>query len=136
MNKKCVMIVDENLPLGLIANTTAVLGAALGKLEGEIIGADVYDLEEHIHRGIVTIPIPILKGNEFLIRELLKQANYYPDEVLVIDFCDLAQSCRDYLEYTDKMKFASEISLKYSGICLYGTRTRINKLTGNLSLLK
>ena len=72
MDRKCVIIVDKNLPLGLIANTTAILGTALGKLEGEIV------------------TIPVLKGDEFLIRELLKQANYYPNEVLVIDFCDLA----------------------------------------------
>ena len=104
MDRKCVMIVDKNLPLGLIANTTAILGTALGKLEGEIVGTDVYDMKEHIHRGIVTISIPVLKGDEFLIRELLKQSNYYPNEVLVIDFCDLAQSCRDYSEYIDKMK--------------------------------
>ena len=25
-NEKCVMIVDENLPLGVIANTAAILG--------------------------------------------------------------------------------------------------------------
>lgn len=54
MDRKCVMIVDKNLPLGLIANTTAILGTALGKLEGEIV------------------TIPVLKGDEFLIRELLK----------------------------------------------------------------
>lgn len=41
MDRKCVMIVDKNLPLGLIANTTAILGTALGKLEGEIVGTDL-----------------------------------------------------------------------------------------------
>ena len=40
MDRKCVMIVDKNLPLGLIANTTAILGTVLGKLEGEIVGTD------------------------------------------------------------------------------------------------
>ncbi|MCY9226305.1 DUF2000 domain-containing protein [Bacillus haynesii] len=28
---KCALIIDESLPLGLIANTAAILGAALGK---------------------------------------------------------------------------------------------------------
>lgn len=28
--RKCVMIVDESLPLGIIANTTAILGNTLG----------------------------------------------------------------------------------------------------------
>ena len=30
-NKKCVMIIDKNLPLGLIANTAAIMGITLGK---------------------------------------------------------------------------------------------------------
>ncbi len=51
MDRKCVMIVDKNLPLGLIANTTAILGTVLGKLEGEIVGTDVYDMKEHIHQS-------------------------------------------------------------------------------------
>lgn len=51
MDRKCVMIVDKNLPLGLIANTTAILGTVLGKLEGEIVGTDVYVLSYHIHQS-------------------------------------------------------------------------------------
>lgn len=136
MDKKCVMIVDESLPLGLIANTTAVLGTTLGKLNVEIVGNDVYDQENQSHRGIVQIPIPILKGDNQIIRTILERTNDYLDEVEIIDFCDLAQSCRDYQEYIDKMKKTSEKSLRYSGICLYGNKKRINKLTGNLPLLK
>ena len=30
-NEKCVMVIDENLPLGLIANTAAIMGITLGK---------------------------------------------------------------------------------------------------------
>lgn len=30
-NKKCVMIIDENLPLGIIANTAAIMGITLGR---------------------------------------------------------------------------------------------------------
>ena len=136
MDEKCVMIIDENLPIGLIANTTAVLGATLGKINKQIIGNDVCDLDNKIHPGIVNIPIPILKSNSQLIRELLDKTNNYLDEISVIDFCDLAQSCKDYEEYTSKMKLTSEKTLNYSGICLFGNKKRINKLTGNLPLLR
>lgn len=136
MDKKCVMVIDENLPIGLIANTTAVLGVTLGKINKEIIGQDVYDLDNNIHPGIVNIPIPILKANNQIIRDLLDKANDYLDEVSIIDFCDLAQSCRDYEDYTLKMKHTSENTLNYSGICLYGNKKRINKLTGSLPLLR
>ena len=30
--EKCVMILDERLPVGLIANTAAILGITLGKM--------------------------------------------------------------------------------------------------------
>lgn len=30
-NEKCVMVIDEQLPLGLIANTAAIMGITLGK---------------------------------------------------------------------------------------------------------
>ena len=30
-NEKCVMVIDEHLPLGLIANTAAIMGITLGK---------------------------------------------------------------------------------------------------------
>ena len=30
-NEKCVIVVDEELPLGIIANTAVILGITLGK---------------------------------------------------------------------------------------------------------
>ena len=30
-NEKCVMVIDENLPTGIIANTAAILGITRGK---------------------------------------------------------------------------------------------------------
>ena len=60
---KCVMVIDEELPLGLIANTAAVLAMSIGdKIKG-IIGDDVRDGDGQLHRGITNLPIPLLKGN-------------------------------------------------------------------------
>ena len=42
-NEKCVMVIDENLPLGIIANTAAIMGITLGKQSQEVVAADVYD---------------------------------------------------------------------------------------------
>lgn len=42
-NEKCVMIIDESLPLGIIANTAAIMGITLGKQMPEVVGEDVYD---------------------------------------------------------------------------------------------
>ena len=42
-NEKCVMVIDESLPLGIIANTAAIMGITLGKKMPEVVGADVTD---------------------------------------------------------------------------------------------
>ncbi len=41
-NEKCVMVIDESLPLGIIANTAAIMGITLGKQMPVVVGADVY----------------------------------------------------------------------------------------------
>ena len=39
-NEKCVMVIDEHLPLGIIANTAAIMGITLGKKMPEVVGAE------------------------------------------------------------------------------------------------
>ena len=51
-NGKCVMVIDESLPLGIIANTAAIIGITMGKQMPEVVGADVYDRTGNEHLGI------------------------------------------------------------------------------------
>lgn len=62
-NEKCVMVIDEQLPLRIIANTAAVMGITLGKAMPEVVGADVRDESGHTHLGIIEFPVPILRGS-------------------------------------------------------------------------
>lgn len=71
-DKKCVMIIDENLPLGLIANTAAVLGNTIGAHYPKLVGSDVVDKSNNTHIGVIKIPIPILKGNASMMFSLRK----------------------------------------------------------------
>ena len=136
-NKKCVMIIDENLPLGIIANTAAIMGITLGKKMPEVVGVDVIDKTGNEHLGIIEFPVPILKGDVESIKAI-RERLYAPEfsDLTVVDFSDLAQSCKTYDEFILKMKEASETDLKYFGIAICGTKKKINKLTGNLPLLR
>lgn len=42
-NEKCVMVIDETLPTGLIANTAGIMGITLGKEMPDTVGPDVTD---------------------------------------------------------------------------------------------
>jgi hypothetical protein len=134
---KCVMIIDEHLPPGMIANTAAVLGVTIGKHFPESVGPDVFDKDGNCHPGIIAIPIPALKGNSALIKELREKTNqpkYAP--LTVIDFSETAQSCNTYDVFTEKIANVSEPDLRYFGIALFGDKKLINQLTGSLPLLR
>ena len=135
-NEKCVMVIDEHLPLGIIANTAAIMGITLGKKMPEVVGADVTDKTGKEHLGIIEFPVPILKGNVESIKAICEKL-YEPDfsDVTVVDFSDLAQSCKTYDEFISKMKDVSEVNLNYFGIAICGTKKKINKLTGSMALL-
>lgn len=136
-NEKCVMIIDEALPLGMIANTAAILGITLGKKLPEAVGEDVRDQTGHSHLGIIAVPVPVLKGNAELIRSI-RQRLYAPDfsDLIVADFSDAAQSCNVYDEFIEKMKLIPESDLQYFGVAICGPKKKVNKLTGSMPLLR
>ena len=133
---KCVIVIDEELPLGLIANTSAVLGLTIGdKIKG-IIGDDVPDKDGSTHRGITNIPIPLLKGNSELIRSLRNTLADNGGDIFFVDFCDVAQQSKSYDEYSATLQERSGEELSYLGLAICGPTKKVKKLTGNIGLLR
>lgn len=134
---KCVMIVDETLPAGIIANTTAALGISLASAIEGLLGRALIDGEGRLHRGITNTPIPILvlPREELKAKydELLQQAE---TDLLVIGFSETAQKSLDYEDYAIKLAAAKGDEIRYLGICLYGPKKKINRLTGSLKMLR
>lgn len=134
---KCAMIIDENLPLGLIANTAAVLALSIGdKIKG-IVGADVEDKDDQIHRGITQLLIPLLKGNSDSIRAIRERLlNMDSEEVFFVDFCDVAQRSKTYAHYEAVLRQTPEERLTYLGIAICGPKKQVNRLVGSIGLLR
>lgn len=136
-NKKCVMVIDESLPLGLIANTAAIMGVTLGKQMPEVVGADVTDRSGHEHLGIIEFPVPVLGGSAEDIKAI-REKLYRPEfvDLTVVDFSDLAQGCKTYDEFIGKIGHTPQSTLQYLGVAMCGPKKKVNKLTGSMPLLR
>lgn len=134
---KCVMIINHTLPVGLIANTAAVLAMSIGNRIESIIGDDVADADGIWHRGITRLGIPVLKGERNQIAALRDRLHGIDEpDVYYVDFCDVAQRSRDYGHYIDRMHKTPAKRLTYLGIAICGPEKTVNALTGNLPLLR
>lgn len=134
---KVVMIIDKELPVGLIANTAAVLGASLGRMVADLVGGDLTDADGNLHLGITTRNIPILGATGEQIRAI--RARLYEGgfaAVATVDFNNIAQRSLDYGDYGRLLAVAGGDTLAYLGICLYGPLKKVNSLTGSIGLLR
>lgn len=135
--EKCVMVIDEALPQGIIANTAGIMGITLGKQMPEAVGPDVVDKSGKMHMGIIAFPVPILKASRDRLREI-REKLYQPEfaGLTVVDFSDVAQSCNVYEEFIEKVAGVEERDFTYMGIGICGAAKMVNKLTGSLPLLR
>lgn len=132
---KCAVIVVDNLPTGLAVNAASVLSVSLGANVDGLVGKDVEDLDGVRHPGVIYTPLPILRHTAKGIHEVLASVAS-DDDMFFATFSSLAQSCRTYDEYIDRMSQVNTDDIDLIGIALYGPKKRVNKLVGSLPLLK
>lgn len=133
---KCVLIIDDSLPLGVIANTAAVLAASLGRLYPEMIGEDLRDHQGQVHEGITTMALPILKGTPALLKILRARLREVEPALQVVDLISATRTTRSYAEYAAVLAAGPDDAIQYQGLGLLGERALVTRLTGNLGLLR
>ncbi len=117
---KLVMVINRDLPLGLVANTAAVLGISLSKIyQEDIVGGDIVDADGNLHLGITAQTIPILSASREQVKEI-REAMFEPAfaEVAAIDFSEAAQRCLNYEQYIRSLAQLSAEELFYLGVCM------------------
>ena len=132
---KCVLVIDDGLSLGLIANAAAFLALTLGQRIDKVLGPDVIDSAGNIHPGICTFPIPILRGTAERIKAIYSAA-LENSELVAIGFSNAANTTLTYADYQAKIAAMPADELAFLGVALYGPKRAINRLTGALALLR
>lgn len=132
---KWVMVVDQALPSGLIANATACMAAAVGKAMPDLLGPGGQDAAGEHHPGLPWTGCSILGGDRAAIRDIRAKALAQPN-LLIVDMPEHAQTARVYDEYLASLAGLAGDDLGYYGVSLLGPRNPIDKLVGRLRLLR
>lgn len=109
----------------------------MGMKMPDVVCKDVFDKNGNMHSGIIQFPVPVLKGNDEIISNIRNRLFYDEfSELAVVDFTELAQSCKTYDGYVSKMAECANENLKFMGLAICGNKKKINKLTGSMPLLR
>lgn len=134
--EKCILIIDQSLSTGVIANVSAVLAMSVGRKMNGLIGDDIIDRDGTLHRGLTQLPIPILGASSVQISEIRQSVvSEVNNDMILFDFNNFAQQARTYEEYTSYLQSGDVGDIVYLGIAIYGDKKRVNKVTKGLTLI-
>ncbi|MEW6645030.1 MAG: DUF2000 domain-containing protein [Pseudomonadota bacterium] len=138
MSEKIAIVVDGSLPAGLLANAIAVAAFSIGVRRPDLRGSDLLSADGMLVPGIVSIAMPVLTTSAERLHAIHTQAVALPaDEgFVVIGFTEQAQRPQTYETYAATIQQTPAVKLCYRSIALYGARKKVDKLVGNLPLLK
>lgn len=133
MNTKSVILLLDSLPTGLKTNIAAVLGMSLGRYRPDLVGGVAITADGRELPGITTIPLPILSADEMVLRDIFLKAG---DLDLLVAFGTAALTTKDYDEYRRKLGTLADRDQGVKGLLLCGPEKTINRLVGQLALLR
>ncbi|AVE42778.1 DUF2000 domain-containing protein [Providencia stuartii] len=132
---RCAIIVNQDLALGFAMNAASIIGVGIGNKITQLIGNDLMSADNIYYPGVISASLPILKSSPERIKQIQKEIAEHED-IYILPFSLIAQSCKSYDDYTQKLTNTLDQEIQLAAIGLVGNKNSINKLTGNLSLFK
>lgn len=132
--ERCVIVVDEALAPGLAANAAAVLALSLGARFPELPGRDVVDADGGVHRGLITMGLPVLAAPADRLGPV--RAAALAAGLHVLDFPTDGQRTTDYDAFAGSVAATSAADLGYLGLLVAGPAKPVRRLTGGFRLLR
>ncbi|MCW2258340.1 hypothetical protein M2263_004431 [Providencia alcalifaciens] len=132
---RCVIVINQNLPLGLAINAASIVGVGIGNKIKQLIGQDLISIDGIDYPGVISSSLPILKATNEMIKKIQIDCSKL-EGVYFLPFSLIAQSCKNYDDYVQKLTSAQDQDIQIAAIGLVGKKSKINKLTGNLLLFK
>ena len=138
---RLAIVVNPDLPLGLIANTAGAIAIGLGARLPALAARQLTDRHDRTIDISSNQPVPVLQADADAIRALLLKALARPPdegagERAVVPFPAFARSLHAYAEYEAAFPGRDLGEEAIDGLGLAGPAKWVKSLTGSLKLLR
>jgi hypothetical protein len=132
-SSRCVIVLDQTLPIGRAANAAAVIALTLGKRHPRLAGPDLVDASGYAHPGLIPIGIAVLAAP---VRDLIAlRVKALKIDVDVVGFPCQGQQTTDYAEFGARVREVPTENLAYVAVGFYGPRKAVGRIVGRFPLL-
>ncbi len=133
---RIALIVNPDLPLGLLANTAGAIAIGLGAKCPEFGGRQLTDSDAKTIDISSDRPVPILQASPEMMSALLLKALPVPEGGAVVPFPAFARALHDYADYEATFPTRHLTEEPIDGLGLAGPAKWVRSLTGSLKLLR
>ncbi|MDL2399292.1 DUF2000 domain-containing protein [Rhizobium mayense] len=133
---RLAIVINPDLPLGLIANTAGAIAIGLGARFPTLAARQLIDSEGRAIDISSNVPVPMLQADTDTMRSLLLKALPTQGERAVVAFPAFARSLHDYREYEATFPDRDLKMEAIDGLGIAGPAKWVKSLTGSLKLLR
>lgn len=130
---KSAIIINPDLPIGLLANSVACITSGLFTSAHDLVGNEILG-KNIVFIPITKIPILILKPGNNTLTDLCEKAQKLGLKYMA--FTHEAQSTTNYEEYTQRVVGKDINNVILVGIGVVGEEKIVNSLVGSLPMLR
>ncbi|EEA94182.1 DUF2000 domain-containing protein [Pseudovibrio sp. JE062] len=133
---RLAVVVDPDLPVGLLANTVGAISVGIGTANAGLGGVTLTDGDGASFKSSADRPVPILQANSDQMRVVLEKSAARLDEMTLVVFPAFARSIHTFADYEALVPTQALKSEKIDGIGLCGPSKLVRSLVGSLKLLR
>lgn len=133
---RLAIIVNPELPLGLIANTAGAIAVGLGARLPALAGRKLTDSMARTIDISANRPVPILQADAPGLRALILKALPGDESRAIVPFPAFARSLHAYADYEATFPDRDLAEEEIDGLGIAGPSKWVRSLTGSLKLLR
>lgn len=133
---RIAVIVNPELPLGLLANTSSAVAIGLAGKFPTLADAKLSDAKGKVIDVSSKLPVPILQATAEQINAIFQKALQSGEEVAIVPFPAFARTMHSFDEYAQHFPMRDLAEETLDGLGLAGPEKWVRRLTGALKLLR